>query len=357
MVVGVPPKQGVSEMRHLIGSSRRGVSFAVLTGLVFLASCGDDGNSAANGPTTSGAESTEAPAENLKVTQAGLLPFFSTVWPTVIAKHEGFFEERGLDVEFAWGFEGPQVFAGGNADILCDSSEKALLVQSGGSDIVVFKPLATRVTTWLVSNNEVTSIEQLRGKTVAVSEIGGTDHFLIVELLKKHGLAEGDVDYVKVASDQQLAAIASGNVDAALPDEVFAVQASDAGEVTLLADSADFDPYPWTLLHARKAWMEENPDAAKAYAEAIDEAIEFIMDTANREAVVTDVVEESGGAAQRETIEVSYDLVTSTPDYYTTTLDPDVAATAIDALEFLGALDASDPVDIEAYLSGLSLVQ
>jgi NitT/TauT family transport system substrate-binding protein len=331
---------------------QKSLAMTVVIGLLLLSACSDSKKSS-----TPAASSGATPAKVTDVTQTGLLPFFSTVWPTVVAQREGFFKAHGLNVTFAWGFEGPQTFAGGNADVLLDSAEQSLIMQTGGLDVVVFKPIATHVTTWLVSKNDITTIEQLRGKKVAVSEINGTDHFMAVELLKKHGLGPTDVDYVKIPSEQQLASLASGNIDAALPDEVFALQASNAGEVKLLAKSEDFSQYPWTLLHARRSWIEQNLDAAKGYVAAIDDAVKFILNTANKEKVITDIIEEAGGAAERATIEPAYDLVVKTPNYYSGTLDASIMEFAKQALIFNSALEANKTVDIAKYLSGITLVK
>jgi NitT/TauT family transport system substrate-binding protein len=337
---------------RLTSGVQKSVAAAVVIGLLLLSACSSDKKTS-----TPAGSSGATPAKVTKVTQTGLLPFFSTVWPTVVAQHEGFFKAHGLDVTFAWGFEGAQTFAGGNAEILLDSSEQSLMMQVGGLDVVVFKPIATHVTTWLVSKNNITSIEQLKGKKLAVSEINGTDHFMTVELLKKHGLGPTDVDYVKIPSEQQLASLASGNIDAAVPDEVFALQASKAGEVKLLAKSEDYSQYPWTLLHAQRSWIQQNLEAAKGYVAAVDEAIKFILNTANKDKVIADVIAESGGAAERATVEPAYDLVVATPNYYSDKLDASIMEFAKQALIFNGALEANKTVDIPKYLSGLTLVK
>jgi ABC-type nitrate/sulfonate/bicarbonate transport system substrate-binding protein len=124
-----------------------------------------------------------------------------------------------------------------------------------------------------------------------------------------------------------------------------------------LAKSEDFSQYPWTLLHARRSWIEQNLDAAKGYVAAIDDAEKFILDTANKDKVIADVIAESGGAAERTTVEPAYDLVVKTPNYYSSSLDASIMEFAKQALIFNGALDANKTVDIAKYLSGITLVK
>lgn len=162
---------------------------------------------------------------------------------------------------------------------------------------------------------------------------------------------------MKIQSDQQLAALASGNVDAALPDAVFGLQAANAGQVNILATGDDFIHYPWTLLQARKSWIQKNLDAAKGYVAAVDEAIKFINDPANKQKVIDDVVAESNGSAKPETVAAAYGLVVKTPNYFTSTLDRSTVETGVRAVMKTGAIKSASDINIDAYLSGMDLVK
>jgi len=291
----------------------------------------------------------EAPVE---VVQTGLLPFFATIWPTVIAKSEGFFEEQGLDVSFIWGYEGTQIFAGGKADVLLESSESGLLLRERGLDVVAFYPLATRITSWLVAQKNITSPAQLAGTTIGVSGIPSTDQYLAIKFLEGFGVSESDVDYLKIQRDLAPAALESGNVEAAIFDEVLAKTASAGGKFNVLAQAADFGPYPWTILHAEQSWLDEHPDATKGYVTAVYQATQFILDPANKQAVIDAISEESGGGAVDEaSLSEAYDLVVSTPDYFSAAplTDADLAP-AVEALKFTDQLGEGQEPDTTGYL-------
>jgi NitT/TauT family transport system substrate-binding protein len=324
-------------MRRLYAAPRLLALFTAIS--VGTACAGQDAT-----PEADGAPATE-------VTQTGLLPFFVTAWPTVIAKREGFFQERQLNVSFVWGFEGPQIFAGGRAEVLLDSSESALLMQNRGLDVVAFYPLVTRMTSWLVASKDIGTPTALAGETVGVSAIPSTDHFLTVKFLENFGLSQDDVDYVRIGEAQILPAIDSGHVAAASLDEALAFKASKTGNYTVLAESEDFGPYPWAILHAERSWIEENPAAARGYVEAVYEAVQFILDPANKEQVVQDIVAESEGGADQASVEDAYDLVLSRPETYRTTpLTVADVEPAAEALRFAGEQGEIGQPDLQRYL-------
>jgi NitT/TauT family transport system substrate-binding protein len=301
---------------------------------------------------TQGTQPDRAPGEPLEVTQTGLLPFFSTVWPAVIAKDQGFFEKHGLDVSFVWGFEGPQIFAGNQADILLDSSEGALLLQVQGLDVVAFYPLANHVTVWLLAGSHIQSVEDLAGKTIGVSDIPSTDQFLAIEFLESNGLSAEEVDFIKIEQALSVQAIEAGRIDASANIEDFlARQALQSGDFNVLATGEDYGAFPWTILHARRAWMQEHPEALRGYVQAVHEATQFILDPANREAVIAAIAEESEGAADEASINDAYEAIIDTPDYFPVQpLTTAGVARAVEALEFTGALEAGSEVDVDNYL-------
>jgi ABC-type nitrate/sulfonate/bicarbonate transport system substrate-binding protein len=323
----------------------------MLSGLAVLgAACSSDSTDT-QGP--GGTPTGTAPVTVTEITQTGLLPFFATVWPLVVADYEGFFDQRGLDVTTIWGFEGPQIFGGERAEILIDSSETGLTFQAHGLDVVAFFPLATRTTNLFLASGDIQSPEDLIGKSVGVSDVPSTDMFLSSKWLESQGVSPDDIDFVKINEEHMLPAIDSGRIAAAAGlDEVLAYTASLTGNYTILATPEDLGTFPWTILQTRRTWLEENPDAARAYVEAVFEGVQFILDPANKDQVVEDVVAESEGAVDATSMADAFDLVVSTPNYYSSApLTVADVEPALEALVFEGFLPEGAEVDLEAYLA------
>ena len=116
--------------------------------------------------------------------------------------------------------------------------------------------------------DEVSSLEDLRGRTVGVTQIGSTFHYMLGELLLLEGMELSDVSVVPLNSLQALQeALRSGRIDSAiLPQPVAGnLLAEEGAQLLLWAD--DFLDYQVAAVFYSAGFMLDSA-AAQAFARA-----------------------------------------------------------------------------------------
>ena len=124
----------------------------------------------------------------------------------------------------------------------------------------------------LVVKPGITSVAQLKGKTIATPQLGGTQDVALREYLFKAGLkvqtnGGSDVDVVNQDNSQTLDLFKSGQVDGAWLPEPWASQlVIDAGAKTLVDETSLWPgkEFPTTILIVGKKFLDDHPDTVRA---------------------------------------------------------------------------------------------
>ncbi len=121
---------------------------------------------------------------------------------------------------------------------------------------------------------KITSIKDLAGKTVAIPQIGNTQHLCLLQLMKENGLDTvengGDVTVTAVENADVLNMMENGNIDAAVVPEPWGSTLVKAGaEIVLDYDKLYLEGnYPVAVVVVRNEFLEEHPDYVKVFLEA-----------------------------------------------------------------------------------------
>jgi NitT/TauT family transport system substrate-binding protein len=141
-------------------------------------------------------------------------------WPGwtafAIAGEKGWFKEAGVDVELLWFEYGPsmEAFAAAQVDAVMVTNGDALVTGAGGAkNIMILVTDYSNGNDMVVARPGIASLRDLKGKKIAV-EVGFVDHLLLLNGLKKAGMAESDVELVPTPTNQAPQVLASGQVDA-----------------------------------------------------------------------------------------------------------------------------------------------
>lgn len=171
--------------------------------------------SAAAAPSAVAAPSAAAPTPS----GTGLKIAYSD-WPGwvawEIAIQKGWFKEAGVDVEFKWFDYVPsmEAFSAGKVDAVCMTNGDALVTgATGGKSVTILINDYSDGNDMIVAKPGITSVAQLKGKTIGV-EVGFVDHLLLLHALKAANLKESDVKLKNVKTDETPQALKSGDVDA-----------------------------------------------------------------------------------------------------------------------------------------------
>jgi ABC-type nitrate/sulfonate/bicarbonate transport system substrate-binding protein len=152
----------------------------------------------------------------------------------------------------------------------------------------------------LMARPEFTSVEQLRGKTVAVDSKNSGFAFVLYGIMRAHGL-EKDVDYTVVVpapssgTPARYAGLVAGKFDATILNAGYQFQAAAAGMQTLggIRDAAD--PFMGGSGVALRSWLDANPDVAIRFIRAYVAAQRYTLDPANKDEILAWLTAEAKG--------------------------------------------------------------
>lgn len=164
------------------------------------------------------------------------------------------------------------------------------------SKILLISSTRTPVYLAVPANSDITSVEQLRGRSVAV-HLGTNTHLSVAEVFEAHGLAWNDVRVVNLDTASTNAALASNEIDAAFGSVAF-LNLEQQGLVKIAYDSND--PENGTPSAARigavfvtEEFEQAHPEIVARLVKAFVRGAHFSSLEGNREAIL-DEWEKSG---------------------------------------------------------------
>jgi ABC-type nitrate/sulfonate/bicarbonate transport system substrate-binding protein len=204
-------------------------------------------------------------------------------WPMFIAKEGGYYQKYGLDVNLAFGAGtiGVAMISSGEAAMTNSSMEQAL--QAGSRDpnaLVMMGSTLNRGMFALMVPNQINSAKELKGKRVAVSQIGDAPYNYSVALLGKFGLKPRDVQWVPVGTDANARAVAltTGRADGTLLTAPAYFPLEKQG-YKMIANMGDYnDIYASTVYLFTRKSVSANPKLPEAIIKAQAEAIKRFYD-------------------------------------------------------------------------------
>lgn len=226
--------------------------------------------------------------EESKSTKVLNMGYFNNVThpQALLMKAEGSLEESlGEDVTVNWtAFNaGPaevEALFAGDIDIGYIGPVPALTANVNSNGDVVILSGATKGGAILVKRKgtDINSVKDLSGKTVAIPQIGNTQHLNLLALLEENGLkpdTEGGTVKVSAVANADVANMMErGDIDAALvPEPWGATLLSQGAEMVLDYDEIYMDgDYDVAVVVARKEFVEENPEIVEAFLEEHEQA-------------------------------------------------------------------------------------
>jgi len=139
--------------------------------------------------------------------------------PFKVAHLKGFWREEGLDVEtiLIRGAVGMQALLGGSVDYTSASGSTIAAAVRGLPVKLVFIS-SSKPQFELISQPQIKSVQELKGKTVGISSRGGSNDLMMQMILQKNGLAPNkDVTTIIVgAQNETVIALRTGLIAAAL---------------------------------------------------------------------------------------------------------------------------------------------
>lgn len=199
--------------------------------------------------------------------------------PQYVAISNGYFEEKGLEIELSTGQGADAVMTSvlaNQVEIGFAGPEASIYVYNEGKEdyTEVFAQLTKKDGSLLVSrtNEENFSWENLKGKTVIPGRKGGVPYMTLEYVLKKNGInPETDVvldDSIKF--DLMAGAFAAGNADYVTLFEPTASLTEQEGKGYVVASvGEEAGEIPYTAYFAKKSYIEANEELIQNFTDAI----------------------------------------------------------------------------------------
>jgi NitT/TauT family transport system substrate-binding protein len=199
--------------------------------------------------------------------------------PLTLAKEAGIFARNGLDVTIKKIPQASRHLAIASGDIQCAATTVETWIvwnASGVPTTQLFQLDKSYGADGMAVRNEVKSIKDIKGKTVAASAPGTAPYFTLAWFLKKNGLSVKDVKVVNMEPGPAAQAFIAGQNDVAMTYEPYlsAVRAApDKGKI--IATTLDY-PMVMDTFGCTPDFIAKNEGAVKALVKSYFEALEMI---------------------------------------------------------------------------------
>jgi NitT/TauT family transport system substrate-binding protein len=202
-----------------------------------------------------------------------------TFLPAEVARQRGFFREQNLDVKLL--LTRTEVdraaLASGNIDYTLRAGSTFVSAARGLPVRIVF--LGTMKPFWgLVVRPEVKSVSELKGKSLGVPGLLGSQQISAKFILKQHGLdPDRDVIYRVVDTGTRIAAMLSGSIDSSMMDYGEAFRAKKTG-LKMLINAADSHGSLAGGLGVNSGKLRDQPDQVRRVIRAMLQALRYLRE-------------------------------------------------------------------------------
>ena len=197
--------------------------------------------------------------------------------PLMLAADQGIFKKHGLDPELVLltGSTGMAALLSGQVQIAQIGGSEVVSAEAGGSDLVVSGNLGAVSSYVFIVSPEIETLDQLKGKQVGISSVGGSADIATRTSMIHFGLdPDKDITIVAMGSLQNRTAGLQNNAIQAAPanpPDSFLLQRQGFRVLFNVADLGI--PTANATIVAQRSWISQHADLFQAWNDSIVEAI------------------------------------------------------------------------------------
>jgi NitT/TauT family transport system substrate-binding protein len=236
-------------------------------------------NSSTAGPPGSAASATAAASGGRVHVRAAYTSDSGAELPLLVAQQTGLFEQQGLDVSvdrIAGGSSKVvQVILAGELDIAQIGGPAVVDADVAGADIVYLATHIPRLAVSVFGAPSIVRVEDLRGKSLAITRVGTITDFGARYALNRAGLVpETDVGLIQTGGNAEtLAAMQSANVAGGMLSAPVDVPARKLGFHEVLDLATTGLEFPYDGVAVQRAYRDGNEDTLRRFLHAYVEGI------------------------------------------------------------------------------------
>ena len=205
----------------------------------------------------------------------------------------------------------------------------------------------------LISEMDIKSAKDLDGKTVAIPQIGNTQHLCLLKLLSDNGLKTveegGTVTVTAVENADVQNMMDQGNIDAALvPEPWGSTLVKNGAEIILDYNQVYMEGnYPVAVVVVRNEFLKEHPDLVKDFLRQHEEATDEINQNVDKAAEIinNEINAETGKSLSADILKTAFQKLTISTDVNKDAVD-DFAAISLDQ-KFIDQKPTDDFISVE----------
>jgi NitT/TauT family transport system substrate-binding protein len=216
--------------------------------------------------------------ERVRVGWAAMTASHTPLW---VAQEKGLFAKQGLVAESIFFGAGPpamQALVAGDLDIVVTSAPNVVNPRLGGADVVMVLSIIPTFIDHIISAGNITSSEQLKGKSGSVNRAGSISDMGLRLSLKRLGIdPEKDVKIIPAGGNpERLASISKGVTHFTIMNEPFIKEAERLGFRDLVNMATLKIPLHGNGVVTREAIIKNKRPMVLRFTRAITEAIHLI---------------------------------------------------------------------------------
>ncbi len=214
---------------------------------------------------------------------AGDISIGHTIWvgygPLYLARDLGYFKDEGVNVTFQVVEDSALSMAAEAGGKLSGAALTIDEILKYRSDSFCFKAVLTLDDSHggdgMVATNDINSVADIKGKTVAMNE-GSTSEFWFAYVLKQKGMSINDVTVSNMSADDAATAFIAGHVPVAVTWEPNLTMVKTKGAGKVLVDSAATPGIIVDVLELSCDVIKNQPNDVKGFVKAVYRAVEYL---------------------------------------------------------------------------------
>ena len=204
--------------------------------------------------------------------------------PLLAGVKKGFYRQEGLEIDVVQMSSTPAITGMMTGDILVDFHTSAIRAPVTGRPIRMIGYMVDRLNWHLYAKPEIKRVEDLKGKVLAVTDVGGNVTYISQLMLEKHGLGGfgKDAEMFPTGSMQSSTlALLARQVDAALVGTEMGIKAEAKG-FHVIARASDYVPLGLGGMSASLETLKNRSDTVKRFLRGSIRSLQFIRSDKNK---------------------------------------------------------------------------